>query len=345
MPRHTTLADVARKAGVSLGTASNAFNRPHLVRPEVRQQVEDAAQAMGYHGPDPAGRLLMGGKANLIGVVPPGAMPVAAAFRSPYFRDFMLGIAEIADDHGAGVVVLPGEPARKAPALRDALVDGLILGHADEIRLAAARRTPVPLVLMDAAPTPGAATVRIDAAPGLRQAVRHLLDLGHRRFAVLSVARAPVAPVFHASATPEALTSAFPLDRERLAACLAELATAGIASVPGVEGYLHPPWTEDAARLLLDRAAPATAVITMSDRQAVALIAEAAARGLDVPRDLSVIGFDDIEAAARLNLTTIAQPILQKGRAAAELLFRGQPDDIILPVNLVLRGTTAPPRA
>ena len=93
MKKPVRLSDVARAAGISLGTASNAFNRPALVRQELRDLVHETARELGYSGPDPIGRLLMGAKAHAIGVLPPGDIPVSHAIGSPYFRDFMRGIS------------------------------------------------------------------------------------------------------------------------------------------------------------------------------------------------------------------------------------------------------------
>src|SRR5579871_4479791 len=150
MKRPVRLSDVARAAGISLGTASNAFNRPDLVRPELRELIETTARELGYSGPDPIGRLLMGAKAHAIGVLPPGDIPVSHAVGSPYFRDFLRGVAEVCDQYDASLLVVSGARERKTWAIRNALVDGFILGHAEEIALVSARQRKVPLVVIDA---------------------------------------------------------------------------------------------------------------------------------------------------------------------------------------------------
>src|SRR5690606_36521353 len=99
--RPVRLADVAKAAGVSQGTASNVFNRPDLVRDEVRQRVVATAQALGYAGPDPKGRLLRAGKVNAIGVAT--AEPLAYFFEDPFARVLMTGISEACDANGAGL--------------------------------------------------------------------------------------------------------------------------------------------------------------------------------------------------------------------------------------------------
>src|SRR4051794_6018495 len=95
------LSDVAEAAGVSKGTASNAFNRPELVREEVRERVLAAAKAIGYRGPDPKGRLLSAGKVNAIGVAT--VEPLSYFFADPFARVLMTGITEACDDSGTGI--------------------------------------------------------------------------------------------------------------------------------------------------------------------------------------------------------------------------------------------------
>ncbi len=341
------LSDVARAAGVSLGTASNTFNNPDRVREEVRAQVHAAARALGYSGPDPVGRLLMGGRANAIGVIPPGRISVGNAFGSPYFSEFLRGIAEVCDEFGAGLVTLSGATDSKAVAIRTALVDGFVLGHADEVPLVLSRRRSVPAVVMDMDAPPGVGTVRIDARTGARLAAAHLLGLGHRRLAILSVRREAGAPIFHASGARRELQAGFQIDREKLSGYDEAFAKAGLppTAVPVLEGFLNPPWSAEAAARLLELVPEATGILVMADRQATALIRVAQARGRRVPADISIVGFDDAPDAGLLDppLTTVRQAISEKGRIAARMVFENRPGDRVLPVELVVRSSTAPP--
>ena len=346
MTRPIRLADVARAAGVSLGTASNVFNRPDAVRMELREVVLRAAKELGYAGPDPKGRLLMGGKAHAIGLLPPGDMPVAHAIGSPYLREIAFGIAEICDQNGANLLILSGSLEHKAWAIHNALVDGFILGHADEVAMVSARPLRVPMVVMDMDAGPAAGSVRIDGRGGARMAAEHMLALGHRRFAILSVLRRPVDAVWHAPGPNRRLQAANPLDQEKLEGYAEALAGAGLSidNMPIVEAHPPLPWAEAGACMLLDRAPEATAILAMSDRHAITVLVEAARRGIAVPTDLSVIGFDDAPDAATVTppLTTISQPIAAKGRIAASMLFRGVTSHEHLPVRLIVRGSTGP---
>jgi DNA-binding LacI/PurR family transcriptional regulator len=350
MKKAVRLSDVAAAAGVSLGTASNTFNRPALVRPEVREVVESSARRLGYSGPDPVGRLLMGAKAHAIGVLPPGDMPVALAVGSPFFREFMLGVAEVCDQNDASLLVISGAENRKNWAIKNALVDGFILGHLEEAALVAARQRKTPFVVMDVDAGPEVNSVRVDGRGAARRAAEHLLDLGHRRFAIYSVLRKPADAIWNPATSERRLTGGFPLDHEKLLGYGDALALAGISvnEAPVVEAYPLSPWVDDGARMLLDRSPEATAILAMSDRHAVALLAEAKRREINIPNDLSVIGFDDAENAIFVDppLTTMAQPTIEKGRIAARTLFEdGPPRRVVLPARLILRGSTAPPRS
>lgn len=350
LSRRVKLSDVAEAAGVSLGTASNAFNHPQRVRDEIREQVRATARDLGYHGPDPVGRLLMGAKANAIGILPPGDMPVSTAVRSPFFREFVLGVAEVCDEHGASLVMISGAPERKGSAIRNALVDGFILGHRNEIDLVAARQRQVPSVVMDMDGGPTASSVQIEARAGARLAVAHLLGLGHRQFAIVSVQRVPERPTYHPPSTRKRrLQAGYPLDQQKLLGYAEALESAGIpiGEVPIIESYPHPPLSADGARMLFDVAPHATAILAMSDRNAIAILEEAGRRGIRIPGDVSVVGFDNVPdaAVAAPPLTTIAQPLVEKGRIAARILFEGgDPRREILPVDLVVRASTSRPR-
>lgn len=339
------LADVARAAGVSLGTASNAFNRPDLVRPVVREQIFDAARSLGYAGPDPKGRLLMGGRAHAIGVIPPGRISVTAAFQVPFFTDFAGGIAEVCEENGASVLLISGAADRKEWAIRNALVDGFVLGHRNEAALVAQRRDKVPCVVMDMDGGEGTSSVRVEGYRGARLAAEHLLALGHRRFAVLGMMREKGEAILHPPSADPALVAAYPLDQEKLAGYRDALAAAGIPfeTAVVVQSFNTPAEMQVAAALLLGRLGGATAILAMSDRLAVALLTEATLRGIRIPSELSVVGFDDAYSARTSSppLTTVSQDVTEKGRIAARILLSGEIRSVTVPVRLVERASTA----
>jgi DNA-binding LacI/PurR family transcriptional regulator len=343
-----TLDDVGRAAGVSRGTVSNVFNRPELVRPELRERVEAAARALGYGGPDPKGRLLKEGKFNAIGFMPPGAYAMAEMVRSPYGRELLLGAALACDAAGATLSLVNGTDDTRMASIRGALVDGFILGHAVDIDLVtSAKRRRLPFVILESGAGPDVNSIKIDGRSGALAVIRHLTALGHREFAILSIRRAAGPAIVHMPGeTNRALTTGFALDHERLDGFSEALTEAGLSlqDMPIIETT---PGDPKAGATVFDNCTEATAIVTMSDWQAITVLDEAIRRGIDVPGHVSVTGFDGTAESARTTppLTTVAQDIVGKGRLAAEMvLANGPPRQVVLPVELVVRGSTAAPR-
>ncbi|MBX3578948.1 MAG: LacI family DNA-binding transcriptional regulator [Rhizobiaceae bacterium] len=343
-----TLDDVGKAAGVSRGTVSNVFNRPELVRPELRERVLAAARTLGFGGPDPKGRLLQGGRYNAIGFLPPGDYSIAHALRSPYGRELLVGAALACDEAGATLSVISGDTATRTASIREALVDGLVLGHAVDIGIiTSAQRRRIPFVIVESDAGPDINSVKIDGKAGALAVVRHLSALGHRRFAILSIRRTAGPPIVHMPGKDKPrLTAGFSLDDERLAGFAEGLAEAGlsIGKVPIVETTPSEP---TAGAVMFDRVPEATAIMTMSDWQAITVLDEARRRGIDVPGHVSVVGFDGTEEAARTSppLTTASHDIVGKGRIAAEMVLKKRkPRQVVMPVELVVRASTGRPR-
>jgi DNA-binding LacI/PurR family transcriptional regulator len=342
-----TLEDVAREAGVSRGTVSNVFIHPERVRAAVREKVEAAASRLGYAGPDPRGRLLRAGKFNALGFVIPGAFGLGNLILSPYGRELVAGIGEACDQAGYSLTLIDGREPQLEAALREALVDCFVVGTVGHIAaVEPARRRRLPFAILDVSGGSDVNSVMIDGKAGAFAAAEHLAALGHQRFGVLSVRRTPGPPITHRPSPKPALAAGYELDRDKFAGFAAGLAKHGLslADMPIVETLPSDPLAGEA---ILAAAPEATAIFCMSDRQAQTLLAECARRRIDVPRDLSVVGFDGVPESADWQppLTTVAQPTRQKGKLAAEMALGGAPPrQIVLPVELVVRASTAPPR-
>ena len=339
-----TLEDVARAAGVSRSTVSYVFNNPARVGRDMRLRVEEAARRLGFAGPDPKGRLLRAGKVNAIGIIAAGAYNMASMFTG-YFPRFMAGVAEVCDERGASLTLVSGLVDDKTYGIRNALVDGFILSRPHDAELIESLTLrKLPFVVIDIDGDANVSSVNIDARSGCLAAARHLLDLGHRRFAVMSFLRDLGPAIVHPPAHGRGLgVAGMPLDQQKLLGYTDALAAAGIDidTVPIVQVH---PWDRSAADLVFDVAPDATAILAMADLQAIAVIEEARRRGLAVPAELSVVGFNNIPEAAQANLTTIDSNGTEKGRLAARLVFAGGPvRHETLPTALVIRGTTAPP--
>ncbi|MES0096847.1 LacI family DNA-binding transcriptional regulator [Mesorhizobium sp. M0019] len=347
--RPIRLADIAKAAGVSHGTASNVFSRPEIVREEVRERVKAAAEALGYAGPDPKGRLLRAGKVNAIGVAT--TEPLSYFFDDPFARVMMAGISEACDAAGAGIaLVSAGNEEKLAWNIQSALVDGFILfcieGGPRLVELTRERKLPfVALELGSQDATVSA--IGVDNVAGGRLAARHLAELGHRRFAVLSLAFADDSTGL---VSPEQVrTAVYTGTRDRLLGYLEELSRFGVdtAKVPVYETENDEASTKAGLETLFASAEPPTAILAMSDRVAMEALEWLSARGIAVPRDVSVVGFDGVPEAAICEppLTTVAQPIAEIGRRAARRIldFDGTVRRETLDVELVVRASSGPP--
>ncbi|HEY1316547.1 MAG TPA: substrate-binding domain-containing protein [Gaiella sp.] len=343
--RRVRLRDVAARAGVSVGSASQAFSRPELVSDNVRERVREAAQALGYAGPDPAARRLRTGRSGAVGLI--FSERLRYQFTDPAAPAFLAGLSRGMEDTHMGLLLIPDSRFREetAETVRGAAVDGFIVYSAvrNDPRVEAALARGLPVVTVDQprdAPTP---FVGIDDRAAARTAAEHLRRLRHRRVAVLSFV----------SALDAEGKLALELSSERLAGYREGL---GAAWDDRAVRTCRPNATEPARRVtleLLGGDSPPTAILAMSDVLALGALQAAAALGVDVPRELSVVGFDDSPAAALATppLTTVAQPQEEKGRVAAEWLLEAIADGrprrrrrkAILPTELIVRESTAPP--
>ena len=329
-----TIRDVAREAGVGVGTVSRVLGGSLQVAPQTRARVEAAIQRLGYR-PSPAARALSRRRSHTLEVVVP-------LFTRHFYVEVLRGIeTALAPTDYALVIRTVERPADRERAL--AALGGR--GRADGAVIVSLRPTPevverlaavgLPAVLVDAA-HPGLASVAVDHAAAAAMATRYLLELGHRRIALVDHHEDPFSPVV-------------PTDRQR--GYRTALAGAGLHPAPQHEivADFSPEAGMAALDALLGVPEPPTAVFVGSDTQAVGVLETARRRGRRVPGDVSVIGYNDIEMARYLGLTTVHVPMREMGRQGAELLLAtldqpGRPPRRIeLPTELVVRRTCAPP--
>jgi DNA-binding LacI/PurR family transcriptional regulator len=349
--RSVTLATLASELGVSRTTVSNAYNHPDQLSPALRAKVLEAARRLGYPGPDPLAATLSRGRAGALGLLFFDDLhyPLRFAFSDPAHVLFLEGVADACGQAGVGLVLVGG--GRSADLIRAALVDGFVCQYdvdGDE-RVEAVVERGLPLVVVDGPAPPGAGHVGVDDRGGAALAARHLLELGHRR---LGVVAAPLSPDrFEGPAGPQRRAGArYQVIRDRLLGYRDAVEEAGLdwAAVPVEE---RRPYGQEAgqraAAALLDRADRPTALLAMTDEVALGALRAAQELEIAVPEELSLVGFDDTPAAAlaRPALTTVHQPHHDKGVAAAEWLLHpaGRPASQLLPVELVVRASTAPP--
>jgi DNA-binding LacI/PurR family transcriptional regulator len=334
MSERVTLTTIAERLGISRATVSNAYNRPDQLSRAMRERIFAAAREVGYAGPDPRASALRSGRVGAIGLIE-RSMP--AAVTDPATVLVLGGIARACDDAGIALLLIPRcRGADSAHDLvRSAVVDGFV-AHCDA--LDDERRTIVedrrlPFVLLDGQSTPADPWVGIDEEGGSYAAARHLLDLGHRRLAVVKF-------------PPSAAGHRNMVTVRRLAGYKRAMAENGDVAVTYVDGSpFDRAETAAVARDVLTRVDRPTGILAMSDEMAAAFVDAAAELGIAVPGELSVVGFDDTPTArwATPPLTTVHQPHGDKGAAAVHLLLGTCAGTAIeLPTQLVVRSSTAP---
>ncbi len=338
-----TIQDVARSAGVSTATVSRVLSAPGRVAEATRARVLAAVDSLGY-SPNVAAKMLRTLRTQKILVTVPD-------ISNPFFSQVIRGVEEAAS--AAGYSVLLGdtrhEPEREdqyAAMLRRKEADGLIfLGHrlSDTLaEMAAALGPGAPIVNgCEDSPALAVSSAHIDNQQAAAEAMAHLYGLGHRRVGVVT---GPLAS---------------PLSRDRLAGVRAAAQIAGVQAAGAVEGLAVATgdFSVEAgaalARDMLSAATPPTALFCFSDEMAMGALAALRGLGLACPRDVSLVGFDDIRFAAYLDppLTTVSQPMAEIGHETVRLLLEilsGQaaaPRNVTLPHRLVVRASTAAPVA
>jgi DNA-binding LacI/PurR family transcriptional regulator len=329
-----TIKDVAARAGVGIGTVSRVINDHPSVTADTRARVQAAIATLDYH-PSRVARALSRQRSNSIAMVVP-------YFTHTSLMERVRGILTALADSPYELVVFNGDHEsrrreRFAQSTRRDLADGLLVVSmaptAEETARILAGR--IPTVVIDAA-TDNFPSYCVDDVLGGRMAAAHLLALGHRRIGYIGD-----------EDTGFGFTST-PLRRVGL---VTELTNAGLALDADFDrvGSHGRAVARSLATEMLDRPDRPTAIFAHSDTQAIGVLEAARALGLRVPDDLSVLGFDDIEAAELVGLTTVRQPLFDSGRRAARRLLDlledgtvGDRDKTLLPLDIVRRSTTGP---
>lgn len=348
-----TLARIAEELGVTPMTVSNAYNRPEQLSAELRERVLATAQRLGYPGPSPLARSLRRGYAGAVGVLYPNKL--SYAFQDAAAASFLAGVSSALEAHKLTLSLLPSSPleAHDASAVREALLDGLIVYSVaeDDPALGAALERQLPLVIVDQPQRAGIPFIGSDNEGAAFAAAQHLLGFGHRSFGILSFAltREPSGALMTLG---EMGNPTFALTEARLQGYRRALLAAGISAddVPLYEGRDSTVAEgQRGAGLLFAAQQLPTALLCLSDALASGALEALNARGLEVPAEVSVIGFDDSGAAlnARPQLSTVHQPHFDKGHRAAEALLEqlqgGKPEaTTLLPAPLVIRASTGP---
>jgi len=302
-----SIKEVARRAGVSLGTVSNVLNRPHKVTPATRRRVQQVIEELGFI-PNEAARRLRAGRSNTIGLL---VIDVA----NPFFTDVARGVERLADEHGSMVMLCnsdedPGREHRYLDQLEELRVLGVLITPVEGIspRLEQLIERGTPVVLVDRSTDHNRCSVAVDNVLGGRLAASHLLEQGHRRIAFVGghFALQQVTDRHAGAAAAVAEVDG------------AELVVLEATSLTVAEGRRA---GERMAALPADERP--TAAFCANDLLALGVLQEMTRRELRVPADLAIVGYDDIDfaAAAAVPLSSVRQPREQLGRTATELLL------------------------
>lgn len=334
--RQVTIVDVAREAGVSYSTVSRVMNGYPHVSAEKRESVLNAMTRLGYVVNQQA-RSLAGGRSHVIGLLVPDV-------GNGYIGEIMRGIDDelAAAQYDLMLYTTHRQKTKESiyvATLTRGMTDGLLLllPLNPEAYLSALHEEQFPYVVIDHQGFDDfSPTVIATNWQGAYDATTYLIELGHRRIGFIA-------------GTP-ALSSAI----ERLEGYKAALAAHGIAFQPALiaNGDFAQSASYEAANVLLDLPQPPTAIFAASDMSAFGAMEAIRNRGLNIPQDISVIGFDDIPMSAHMHpaLTTVRQPLAEMGRRATRMLFKliDNPEEevgrVMLDTELVIRDSCSPPR-
>lgn len=352
-----TLQVIADKVGVSRMTVSNAFSRPDQLSATLRGRILNVANELGYVGPDPTARALASGTAGTVGLLLSDTLTYALT--DEIAIAFLAAVADELAPSGLSLTLLTAGPqiGDIVPS-RDIAMDGALVYSCipDSAAVGWLLRRKLPLVFVDQTPAAGIASVNIDDRPGARAAAQHIANLGHQRVAIVTIGFEGEFGLLTDPLSP----SLARVERDRLLGWLEALEAADIKPTilrrppadPEQVGYT-------AGQTLLGLVARPTAVLCFSDAIARGVVRAVQDAGLRVPDDVSVVGFDDNPLARRVQpaLTTVRQDIDAKGRKATAALIRaieqakslpagkppGRARHLVLPTELVVRESTAPP--
>ncbi len=342
MSPRVTIKTVAQAAGVSPSTVSNAYNKPDQLSAAVRERILAKAQELGYAGPDASARALRSGKAGAVGVL--FTDKLSYAFSDPYAVGFLAGLAEVAEEFATSLLLMPlsstdiegGTNTVQRASIDAAAIFCVAGGHP---ALETLKNRGVPMVSTDRGDHPDLSWVAIDEVEAASKLGKHLARLGHRDLVVI------VDTAAAAGSQPVELTidEIGCTDCElRIQGLQKELPGARITIVSGGHNAFASGLT--AAEWALDSQDRPTAIVGLSDVLALGAMEAMKTRGLVPGRDLTVAGFDDIPAAETAGLTTIRQPIRDKGRAVGRVLLDPAVTErqITMPTELVVRASSGP---
>lgn len=339
-----TIKEIAEKAGLSVTSVSFAFNNPSRLPEATVQRILEVAEELGYI-PDPIARSMSTGRTGAMGVLVP--QPFSEILRNPYYFEFLEGVAEVCTAAGYSLMIVPPLEGSVKRAIGVAAVDGfLTLGlELFKSTMAILNQREVPFVMVDSDnPIEGVSAVNVNDRAGARAVMAYVLKAGHREIAILGIRSGKNGRYQEYTGTL----------RQRMEGYLNALAAFNLEldqrRIQLVECASTTNGGQDGFNQLWKKKNHPTALVAMSDVIAIGAIDAARRKGIKVPEDLSVVGFDDISLSKLITppLTTVSQPIQQKGKLAADLLVNCiegecQASHRILNTKLIIRASVCSP--
>lgn len=334
-----TIIEIAKQAGVSRSTVSRVINDDPNVNAATRQRVRSVMQKFNFQ-PNAAARGLAAGKTRILGLVIPRG--VAALFSDPYFPQVIQGISAACNLHDYSTMLWLAEPEYERRTIQQivtaGMIDGVIVASAltDDAVVEAVRVRKIPFVLIGRHPIhPDLTYIDVDNRMSSRDAVMHLLRLGHKRVATISGPLSMIGGMDRLEGYKDALRARGFIPDDSLIA----------------EGDFSEDSGYSAMRELLPR--NPDAIFVASDMMALGAMRALREAGKKIPDDIALVGYDDMPFAARTDppLTTVRQPIHRAGFVAAETLMEliqeqdAAPRRVILPTELVIRESCGAHRA
>jgi alanine racemase len=338
-----TINDIARKAGVSKTAVSFAFNNPDHLSEATRDKIHRIADELGYI-PDPVARSMSTGKTGTIGILVP--QPIPDIMRNPFIPEFLEGVGEACTEASFSLMIVPPLEGSIRRAIKNAAVDGFLTLGLEETKktMMVLKQRRMPYVTVDSDPIIGISAVNVDDENGARDAMREVIAAGHRDIVIVAILSGKACKYEEYVGTVRARMNGYlaalkendlELDGKRI-----RLIESFSTREDGIEAFKDI-WKSNQRP---------TAIIAMSDIIALGIMKAAQDAGVRVPQELSIIGFDDLPLSSMVTpaLTTIAQPLREKGCLATQVLLAyingdKTPQHHVLPTQLIKRHTLCPP--
>jgi DNA-binding LacI/PurR family transcriptional regulator len=338
-----TIKDIAKAAGVSITTVSFAFNNPDRLPDETVQRILALAEELEY-SPDPIARSMMSGRTDTLGILL--ANPFSEILHNPFLYEFLEGFGEVCTSSELSIKIIPPREDGFKHSIINACVDGIVTLGVDPSYsvMVALRQRGVPFVMVDTDSIDGVPTLNIDDKKGAFRQMEFILKAGHRDIVILGI------------------RSGFKGQHEKYIGTLRRRIDGYLAALDKFDLHLdghhvrlvESPCTCDGGRRAFQRVwqikPRPTALVCMCDIIAFGAVDAAHKNGVRIPKDLSIIGFDDVPFSSLINppLTTIHQPLRRKGKLAAEMLVKHIKGELessqqVLRTRLVIRGSVGSP--